>query len=443
MFDVGADRMKAQLHRVGDLLIRKSFSYIRKDLPLHRCQVIVVGRTRSRRDALNQVRYDGGGHGNASLNRLLTGTNHVGGAKRLQQIAIDTESGRLHNADAASVAGEHDDSDIGCDRLNHRNSLDPLDVGEKNIEQDDVGAARAGCRTKRRERGLAIRKPLEAADLIEGAEPQREGIEDLFLVIHQPDRNFFHKPHSSIRLPDEYGETFCEFQYVLNQAPLITILARMKTYADFMVLTCLLPLGVLLWRWKETEPLARKALWYFLQYAASAAAQGTLAHLNIRNWWVISIDFLVACLVALQLFAGWDRDQRVRRMFTALQVLFVTFWIASKFSLEQINGPSPYTAPVSHLLIGLAAARALYSLIENVSIPIHHSAQFWIAGGILFSAASDLVTTAVIPLVIDFESINMDLFFGMHWTRVIFVNIVFVGGITWCRVPALNSGGHS
>jgi hypothetical protein len=217
----------------------------------------------------------------------------------------------------------------------------------------------------------------------------------------------------------------------------------MLLFATITTFSCFLPLTVLLLRWRNAGGPEHDSLWYFVAYAASAGLQWLVPHFGFHNWWVSSLDYVIGLVVVFLLFRLWEPLPTMRTLFLVTAAAYAIFWIVAKLFWEHFAGPSPYTGPVSNLLIGLGAARILQSLIEGVGVPLYRTSQFWIIGGILFNAANDLLITAVVPMVLDFSTIDQDLFFGLHWSRVILVNVVFAGALWWCRTPVQISGGRS
>jgi hypothetical protein len=219
------------------------------------------------------------------------------------------------------------------------------------------------------------------------------------------------------------------------QAMNLPLIAYMAAGAIF------LPLLIGLGAFQRLESDMRLLLAFFGFHAFLTVLQFALASQAINNLWTSHIYYLVEMVIVLRVYSLWTPSGSAKTIFLWLTILYVVFWVAAKFFLEEFMVSAFYTPTVSRIIFIGSTLYILVAVAGNTEHPLYREPRFWFAAGFLVLFAGSLMFYAFRNFIFGFSVEIVDRLLTIHWTNIVLSNALHsVGFLCILRLP--NTGGR-
>lgn len=124
-----------------------------------------------------------------------------------------------------------------------------------------------------------------------------------------------------------------------------------------------------------------------------------LAEHNTNNMLLFHLFTLVEFICMLIVLILWSTDAKVKRVFKGILLLYFTFWIIMKFTIENLSTYDTYTSSLSTaiLIIGIGYVLSRLIVESNLSI-LRPSILILIGAFIYYSGNLILFSLSTIPM---------------------------------------------
>jgi hypothetical protein len=205
----------------------------------------------------------------------------------------------------------------------------------------------------------------------------------------------------------------------MNQYPLLTFIS---------LFSVVLPIGVGI---SKIAILHRgmKILFLYLVFAFTADiylmwfVKGY--QLNVE---LIHAYYLIENVFIMSIIITWQESHRIKRIFQALLLLYILFWIIAKVTFEPLSGLYTFTASTSQILMTIGAQITLLVIVGNRIQPIIKDYRFWVLLSFIIYYAGTLLIIASRGILIHYSVEILFLVNSIDWCLKIIFNILFAIG---------------
>ena len=93
---------------------------------------------------------------------------------------------------------------------------------------------------------------------------------------------------------------------------------------------------------------------------------------------LVHLYYLIEYIFIMSIIAIWQESHKMKRLFQALMLIYILFWIIAKVTFEPLNGLYSVTASTSQVLLTLGAGYTLFIVIGNRMQPLISDYRFWV-----------------------------------------------------------------
>jgi hypothetical protein len=140
------------------------------------------------------------------------------------------------------------------------------------------------------------------------------------------------------------------------------------------------------------------------------------------------IYYLVENIFIISIISVWQESRRMKRLFQALMLLYILFWIIAKLTFEPLNGLYSFTASTSQILLIIGAQITLFFIVGNQIQPIINDYRFWVLLSFVVFYAGTLLTIASRGILINYSLDIIYLASNIDWSLKIIFNILLTKG---------------
>ena len=172
-----------------------------------------------------------------------------------------------------------------------------------------------------------------------------------------------------------------------------------------------------------------KILFFYLLFAFTADiylmwfAKGSQLQIGL-----IHIYYLIEYLFIMNIILVWQESRRMKRLFFALMLLYVIFWVIAKVTFEPLGGLYVFTATTSQVILTICAESTLIGVIGNRTQPILNDNRFWVLLSFVIYYAGTLLLIASRGILLHYPIEALFIFISIDWSLKILFNILFTIG---------------
>jgi hypothetical protein len=146
---------------------------------------------------------------------------------------------------------------------------------------------------------------------------------------------------------------------------------------------------------------------FFLFVIVSLLSEGSsfiLQKQGVHNIWVIHTYILLSTVLLLAMYNEWFREYRFLRLsIWILNIIFVLFWIFSKWTIERFPEPPVYTLSVSDITLMGVSLLSFATLLRVGNDSLLREPRFWVSLGVLIFTAGNLTPFLFIGASVKFS----------------------------------------
>ena len=143
---------------------------------------------------------------------------------------------------------------------------------------------------------------------------------------------------------------------------------------------------------------------------------------------LIHLYYLVEYVFIMSIISLWQESQRMKRIFHALILFYVLFWVIAKVTFEPLSGLYSFTASTSQVLLTVCAEYTLFLLVRSQIPPVITIDRFWVLLSFVIFFAGTLFTIASRGILIHFPVKTLFVFASIDWSLKILFNILLTVG---------------
>jgi len=147
------------------------------------------------------------------------------------------------------------------------------------------------------------------------------------------------------------------------------------------------------------------------------------------NLGLMHFYFLIEYIFVVTIIISWQESSRMKRLFQALLLFYVIFWLIAKLTFEPLNGLYSITASVSSVLLALFAGYTLFIVIGNRVQPLFISHSFWVLLSFIIYFAGTLLLIALQGILVRYSREDIFLAASINWSLKILISLLFTAGI--------------
>ncbi|MGD1043780.1 MAG: hypothetical protein ABR936_00480 [Bacteroidota bacterium] len=143
---------------------------------------------------------------------------------------------------------------------------------------------------------------------------------------------------------------------------------------------------------------------------------------------IIHAYFLMEYIFIISIISIWQESHWMRRIFQALILLYILFWIVAKLTFEPLSGSFSLTASISQVILSLGAGYTLFVVIGNRIQTLIHYDRFWVLLSFVIYYAGTLLFIALREILIHYSIETFFFVNSIDWSLKILFNVLFVKG---------------
>jgi len=143
---------------------------------------------------------------------------------------------------------------------------------------------------------------------------------------------------------------------------------------------------------------------------------------------LIHVYYLVEYLFIMSIISVWHESRRMKRLFFALMLLYLLFWVIAKVTFEPLSGLFVFTATTSQVILTFCAESTLIVVIGNRIQPIINHNRFWVLLSFVIYYAGTLLIIASRGIFLHYPVETFFIVASIDWSLKIIFNILFTIG---------------
>jgi len=140
------------------------------------------------------------------------------------------------------------------------------------------------------------------------------------------------------------------------------------------------------------------------------------------------IYYLVEYIFIMSIIIVWQQSVKMKRLFYALIILFILFWIIAKFTFEPLSGLYSVIASTSQVLLVIGAELTLFVIVENRMQPVISDYRFWVLLSFILYYAGTLLVVTSRGIFVQYSIDTIVLITSIDWSLKIIFNILLTIG---------------
>ena len=140
------------------------------------------------------------------------------------------------------------------------------------------------------------------------------------------------------------------------------------------------------------------------------------------------IYYLVEYIFIMSIIIVWQQSVKMKRLFYALIILFILFWIIAKFTFEPLSGLYSVIASTSQVLLVIGAELTLFVVVENRMQPVINDFRFWVLLSFILYYAGTLLIVTSRGIFVQYSIETIFLIASIDWSLKIIFNILLTIG---------------
>jgi hypothetical protein len=140
------------------------------------------------------------------------------------------------------------------------------------------------------------------------------------------------------------------------------------------------------------------------------------------------IYFLVEYIFIMSIITVWQESLKMKRLFQALILIYILFWIIAKVTFEPLNGLYSTTASTSQVFLTLCSGYTFFVVIGNRTQPLINHYRFWGLLSFVVYYAGTLLVIALRGILLHYSIETLLLVASIDWSLKILFNILFAIG---------------
>ena len=140
------------------------------------------------------------------------------------------------------------------------------------------------------------------------------------------------------------------------------------------------------------------------------------------------IYYLVEYIFIMSIIIVWQQSVKMKRLFYALIILFILFWIIAKFTFEPLSGLYSVIASTSQVLLVIGAELTLFVIVENRMQPVISDYRFWVLLSFILYYAGTLLIVTSRGIFVQYSIETIFLIASIDWSLKIIFNILLTIG---------------
>jgi hypothetical protein len=168
--------------------------------------------------------------------------------------------------------------------------------------------------------------------------------------------------------------------------------------------------------------------WLIIFNVGMACAEWTLLRLHIYNLWISHFSTMIELTAIVFMYSLWMKQHGKRRVLLICLVVFLFFWIISKFSFEPLSLADDWTATISKVLQIAFSAYLLLDVVKESDIVWTNDPRFWVAAGTIIYAAGSLFLFALFNKMLQISTERFLMIWPLNWVFIIISNLLYMRG---------------
>ncbi|MCX6121188.1 MAG: hypothetical protein NTX44_06175 [Ignavibacteriales bacterium] len=140
------------------------------------------------------------------------------------------------------------------------------------------------------------------------------------------------------------------------------------------------------------------------------------------------VYYLIEYIFIMSIITVWQETLRIKRLFQALMLLYILFWIIAKFTFEPLTGLYSVIAGTSQGLLVISAEFTLFVFIRDRIHPVINHYRFWVLLSFVIYYAGTLLIITSRGMLLHYSTEAFFLVTSIDWSLKILFNILFTVG---------------
>ena len=196
----------------------------------------------------------------------------------------------------------------------------------------------------------------------------------------------------------------------------------------FSLFSSIIPIGVGFSRIKTSHSGMKILLLYLI---SAFAADNYLIWFSRGYQFTLGLHhiyYLVEYIFIMSIIIVWQQSVKMKRLFYALIILFILFWIIAKFTFEPLSGLYSVIASTSQVLLVIGAEFTLFVVVENRMQPVINDYRFWVLLSFILYYAGTLLIVTSRGIFVQYSIETIFLIASIDWSLKIIFNILLTIG---------------
>jgi hypothetical protein len=140
------------------------------------------------------------------------------------------------------------------------------------------------------------------------------------------------------------------------------------------------------------------------------------------------VYYLIEFIFIISIVTVWQESVKMKRLFYALTILYILFWVIAKFTFEPLSGLYSFIATTSQVLIVIGAEFTLFVVVENRMQPVINDYRFWVLLSFILYYAGTLMVVTSRGIFVQYPIETIIIIVSIDWSLKIIFNILFAIG---------------
>jgi hypothetical protein len=140
------------------------------------------------------------------------------------------------------------------------------------------------------------------------------------------------------------------------------------------------------------------------------------------------VYYLVEYIFIMSIITVWQESLKMKRLFQALILIYILFWIIAKVTFEPLNGLYSFVAGTSQILLLIGAEITLFIIIRDRMQPIINHYRFWVLLSFVIYYTGTLLIIISRGILLHYSISILFLIQSIDWSLKILFNILFAVG---------------
>jgi hypothetical protein len=168
--------------------------------------------------------------------------------------------------------------------------------------------------------------------------------------------------------------------------------------------------------------------WFLVVTLGVVVMEFMLALFHVHNLWLSHFYTLIELMFIVLLYSLWIKQKRTRSVLLVSFLVFVVFWIVSKFTFEPFSINDGWMGTFSKVLQITFSALLLVEIVKENEIAWMNDMRLWVVTGIVVYASGTFFLFALFNRMLQISPDRLRLIWSLNWILMIISNLLFARG---------------